>query len=257
MPAESIQGKPLPRTLCNTTATLKTAIDALRPCSHIVCDLEGRSLGAVGGKLSLITLCAVPSADVPEPHIYLVDAIALSARALQPLYELLRSEAHTKVMFDARSDWSELFHRCGVELARVLDVQLADVDSRASRGETVEQQLARLSPYCSAEHVRKERQCYAQVHRLNSLEACVTEHDIVRRSERVKSSKLRILVLHASTHVDYQRTLRTISGARALLGRSIRGTRRWMCTSSAVCTATLSRRTTSMRRSSLDKVRGT
>jgi exonuclease 3'-5' domain-containing protein 1 len=167
------------------------AVEALRSCSYIVCDCEGVSLGGKGGKLSLISLRALPTVDNPVPHIYLIDAIALDDRVLRPVYDLLQSNVYTKVMFDARMDWCELYHRHGVNLTRVLDLQLADVLSRRRRGEDSNRQLERLSPFLKTDEVRRHRELYALVQRLNGLGSCITEHGIVsNQSKPVKARKL-------------------------------------------------------------------
>lgn len=179
----------LPRTLCNDVTTLTRAVTALRSCSYIVCDCEGINLGCLGGRLSLIILCGIPIVDSQQPHVYLIDAVALKDRVLQPVFQLLRSDHYTKVMYDPRSDWSELFHRHKVELNGVLDLQLADVTSRSVRGERESGQLARLFTFCGEDNVKSHRQSYTKVHRLNSLESCATEHEVVSGSKKIKSRK--------------------------------------------------------------------
>lgn len=176
----------LPQTLCNNVATMTRAVSALRSCSYIVCDCEGTNLGSQGGTLSLIILLGIPT-DNQEPHIYLIDAITLGTRNMLPVFDLLRSEEHTKIMYDARMDWSELFHRHNVELSHVLDLQLADIQSRRRRGETENQQLARLPPYCGEADVKSHRSSYTKIHRLNSLESCAAEHGVTSATEKVKA----------------------------------------------------------------------
>lgn len=184
-----VAAQALPRTLCNDVTTLTRAVTALRSCSYIVCDCEGTNLGSLGGRLSLIILCGIPIADSEQPHIYLIDTVVLKRRILQPVFELLRSDQHTKVMYDPRMDWSELFHRHNVELSQVLDLQLADVASRSVRGEREGGQLARLFTFCGEDNVKSHRQSYTKVHRLNSLESCATEHNVVNGSKKIKSRK--------------------------------------------------------------------
>ncbi|KIP10779.1 hypothetical protein PHLGIDRAFT_41854, partial [Phlebiopsis gigantea 11061_1 CR5-6] len=157
----------------------------LRSCSYIVCDCEGTNLGSQGGSLSLIILLGIPT-DNQGPHVYLIDAITLGKSNMEPVFALLRSEQCTKIMYDARMDWSELFHHHNVKLARVLDLQLADIQSRRRRGETENQQLARLSPFCGEADVKSHRSSYAKIHRLNSLESCAVEHGVVGANEKVK-----------------------------------------------------------------------
>lgn len=179
----------LPGTVCDNVSSMNAAVSALRSSSYIVCDCEGVDLGSQGGSLSIIQLAALPSEGNPDPPVFLIDAIALSDAKLQPVYKLLRSETHTKIMYDARSDWSEFYHRHGVELTHVLDLQLADIDSRTVRGETQEQQLERLPPFCSAEEIKNYRALYTMVQRLKGLGPCTVEHGVVGPDEKGKSSK--------------------------------------------------------------------
>lgn len=183
------KNKRLPVTLCDNVSSLNRANDALRSSSYIVCDCEGSNLGAEGGNLSIISLAALPFSTNPEPYVYLIDTISLNDEQLKPIYDLLRSNKYTKIMYDARMDWSELYHRHGVELTHVLDLQLADVESRKARKETPEQQLARLPHFCSTEAISRERTSYAKVQRLNGLGPCTVEHGVVGPSENPKSSK--------------------------------------------------------------------
>ena len=193
-----VAARALQRTLCNNVATMNRAVAALRSCSYIVCDCEGTHLGASGGSLSLIVLCGIPTDNNRQPHVYLIDAITLKGRALEPVFALLRSDEHTKIMYDARMDWSELFHRHNVELHRVLDLELADVDSRSLRGEGPDAQLTRLFSFCKESNVESQRSSYLEIHRLNSLEACATEHGVIHSPKKVKARKLffKKLILH-------------------------------------------------------------
>lgn len=171
---------------------MNRAVDALRSSSYIICDCEGSDLGSRGGNLSIISLAALPTSADPDPRIYLIDAIKLSDQQLQPIYNLLQSDQHTKIMYDARSDWCEFYHRHGVELVRVLDLQLADIESRRARNETQEQQLARLPLFCSEEEVKNYRTSYTKIHRLNGLGASALEHGAVGPEEKGKVGTLLI-----------------------------------------------------------------
>lgn len=162
-------------TLCDTPSSVAPAVVALSAASHLAFDSEGLCLGEIDGKLSLIALAGLPTTD---PHVYLFDALALNTEQLEPVFELLRSEKHMKVMFDGRMDFSEVFHRHGVRLAAVLDPQLADVESRSRRGESFDKQRERLSPYLSRNEVAKQMHSYLQVHRLNGLAFCAKEHGV-------------------------------------------------------------------------------
>jgi len=164
-------------TICDTPSKLDVALAELRSATHIALDCEGRDLGQKEGKLSLISVSPIRSETENHP-IFLVDAVALDDRALGPLFDLLRSEKPIKVVFDGRMDYSELAHRHNVQLKGVIDIQLADVRSRESRGEGREGQHRRLSPYIHRAQINGQPNAYANVHRLNSLSSCANEHAV-------------------------------------------------------------------------------
>ena len=169
-------------TLCDTTATASEAVEVLRHYRYLALDCEGIDLGTVGGKLSVIAMAGLSDAtrvatDV-SIHVFLFDVLTLEPTLLEPAFALLRSPHVTKVVFDGRMDFSELFHRHGVELIQVLDLQLADVESRRIRGESLEKQLDRLSSYCQRREVQSQPRSYHYVHRLNGLAFCASEHGV-------------------------------------------------------------------------------
>ncbi|EKM51747.1 uncharacterized protein PHACADRAFT_127582 [Phanerochaete carnosa HHB-10118-sp] len=191
MDASSASCPTRPRvSVCDDAAVVVEAIKALQPYSCIACDCEGLSLGEMGGSLSLIALGGIPASEADSIQVYLFDAIKLGKDGLQPVFELLRSPGHKKIVFDGRMDWSELYHRYGgVELAPVLDLQLADVESRAVRGGGEDEQLARLSPYCHRNEVQSQRNSYRLVHRLSGLSGCLAEHGVSADAKLSKSAK--------------------------------------------------------------------
>ena len=129
-----------------------------------------------------MTFCGIPStpdSNSDAPNVYIVDAVALQQEALQPIFDLLQSDEHVKIVFDGRMDWSELYHRYHVKITNVLDLQIADIDSRKRRGEDGRRQRNRLSPFLYREDVMSDPVSYVHVHRLNSLASCVREHDIL------------------------------------------------------------------------------
>jgi exonuclease 3'-5' domain-containing protein 1 len=167
-------------TLCDNVTLVSEAVEALGRCKYIVFDCEGYNLGEQGGNVSILTLLGLPSSltSLEDAKVYLVDAMALETDTLQPIFDILRSSEVMKVMFDGRKDACELYHRYGVELSHVLDLQLADVQSRQTRGEGLDRQLYRLSSYCSRNDMRTQRGCYLDVHRINGLSFCLQEHGV-------------------------------------------------------------------------------
>ncbi|KAG8811361.1 hypothetical protein FRC17_002506, partial [Serendipita sp. 399] len=128
--------------LCDTAATLDLALSALTKADVIFLDCEGKDLGEVGGRLSLISLGAVreipSSAGETHLDVFLIDAIALAnddgrsggGGLLEPIYELLRRETVLKVGYDLRMDVAEFWHGHGVKMENALDLQVADILAR-------------------------------------------------------------------------------------------------------------------------------
>ena len=161
--------------LCDTAASLSIALGAISDASHVFLDCEGTQLGTQGGSLSTIAI-GLPMA-AGGIKVFIIDAIVLRA-SLQPLFAVLGAETPFKVMWDGRKDSSEFYHRYGVTLRGVLDMQLADVVSRSIRREGESAQFRRLDGTVKPADLRASPQCYGQVHRLNNLDKCATEHGV-------------------------------------------------------------------------------
>uniref|UniRef100_A0A0W0GAY2 3'-5' exonuclease domain-containing protein n=1 Tax=Moniliophthora roreri TaxID=221103 RepID=A0A0W0GAY2_MONRR len=144
--------------LCDTTTSLTPALDVLRASNVLILDCEGDELGKQGGTLSMIVLRTTSSN--PPPQTYLIDVTRLSSSDLRPVYDLLESEAATKVVFDGRMDYSALFHEKSVDTKKVLDMQLADVRSRIVRGEDQEGRLERLRGFIHWPDVKGQPDLY-------------------------------------------------------------------------------------------------
>lgn len=160
---------------CDDERSLRDATDVIERCSEVVLDCEGQDLGQQGGSLSLINFRTIG----PEiPNTYLIDVLSLTKDALRPVFDIIQSSSPTKVMFDGRMDYSELFHEYGTPICGALDLQLADIHSRRQRGEDEEDQLRRLSPYLKRGEVVGQQNSYTQVHKLCSLQQCLREHSV-------------------------------------------------------------------------------
>jgi exonuclease 3'-5' domain-containing protein 1 len=143
----------------------------------LVLDCEGKTLGIEGGILSLISLRAL------EPEIsrtYLIDTVSLTKDQLNPIFDIIQSSSVTKIMYDGRKDFSELYHGCSVHLRGVLDLQLADVDSRRQRGENQWKQISRLLSFLPGREIYRKQYLYTAVHKLSGLESCIGEHKIIK-----------------------------------------------------------------------------
>jgi exonuclease 3'-5' domain-containing protein 1 len=162
--------------LCADESSLADAITAIQPASVLALDCEGKYLGVEGGTLSLINLRAL---EPETSKIYLIDTVSLTKDQLGPIFDIIQSFSVTKIVFDGRMDFSELYHGWSVSLRGVFDLQLADVDSRRQRGEGEEEQLFRLSPYLHRREISGQPGSYSAVHKLCGLDQCVKEHGIV------------------------------------------------------------------------------
>ncbi|KAK7047626.1 hypothetical protein VNI00_006394 [Paramarasmius palmivorus] len=160
-------------TLCNTSTSLASALDALRASDILILDCEGDNLGKQGGTLSIITL-HIPSSN----QTYLIDVLRLSSADLRPVYHLLESPSVTKIVFDGRMDYSALYHEKAVDMQNVLDMQIADVRSRIVRGEDQEDQFSRLKGFLHWPEIIGQPDSYRKVQRLNGLKACAKEHEV-------------------------------------------------------------------------------
>ncbi|KAJ7718363.1 ribonuclease H-like domain-containing protein [Mycena maculata] len=162
--------------LCADSASLTTALNQLRLSPILFIDCEGQNLGVAGGSLSLLSLRTSSSPRTT----YIFDVLAFSASDIRPLFDLLELPTVQKVCFDGRMDNSAMLHNHSTAMANVLDLQLADVASRAMRSEGMEKQLARLSgsPYLPAAEIVSHRAQYTRLHKLISLGNTTKEHGI-------------------------------------------------------------------------------
>ncbi|KAF9467847.1 ribonuclease H-like domain-containing protein [Collybia nuda] len=156
--------------LCDKKSTLKRAVASLISAPAIIIDCEGDTLGKQGGSLSVISLCSAITTN-----IFLIDVIKLRS-SLSPLFNLLQSTKVVKIMFDGRMDFSALYHEFGVHLRNVIDLQLVDIHSRQSRGETDVTRISRLSPFLNPRHIALMPDFYAGAIKLNGLSQCIEEH---------------------------------------------------------------------------------
>lgn len=169
---------------CDNEASLQIALTAIQATSqNIILDCEGLNLGQQGGTLSLITLRTTGLA----PQIFIIDVIGIGITPLRPLFDLLESPALHKVVFDGRMDYSALYHEHGVTLDGLLDLQLADIQSRTLRGEDMNNQLRRLSPYLYKREISSQRTSYTSVQKLSGLGQCMREHRLEGAKSKASS----------------------------------------------------------------------
>ncbi|KAG5636128.1 hypothetical protein H0H81_009035 [Sphagnurus paluster] len=171
--------QPHEHTFCDTKASVDAALSIIRQYTTLAFDCEGRDLGETGGRLSLISLRTI-SDDVSScfsaGHTFLFDTIALKRKYLLGVYAILESSAIKKVVFDGRKDFSSLYHDRGVELRNVIDLQIADIKSRALRGEQNKGRMKRLEVAVDVRQLKRNPHLFVGMHKLNGLKNCAKEH---------------------------------------------------------------------------------
>ncbi|KAL5478239.1 hypothetical protein ACEPAI_2423 [Sanghuangporus weigelae] len=164
-------------TLCTTAESVSLALENLLDAEYVFLDCEGRDLGCAPGALSLISIGSPHAAEV-----YLFDVLALPRDSLQLLFYSIFSltssaRAKTKVVWDGRMDYVELFYSYSCPIENVLDLQLVDVISRTKRGETEHKRLCRfVRKTFSMSEVRKLQ--LEEVYVLNGMDGAMREHKI-------------------------------------------------------------------------------
>ncbi|KAF7305838.1 3'-5' exonuclease [Mycena chlorophos] len=121
----------MPPILHNTPDSIPALLEALQNSQTLFFDCEGVNLGTKGGSLTVMSFGTPQSPD--DAHI--VHVRPIGATALRPIFYLLESETIQKVVFDGRMSQCALFYGFdGVTLRNVVDLQIADVNLKASRG---------------------------------------------------------------------------------------------------------------------------
>lgn len=165
-------------TYCATVPTLVYATRVLASSPFLIVDCEGKNLGSTDGVLSL--LC-IGSANAE--HIFVFDVLAIKSRNalawFRLVLDLLADPSLKKIMWDCRNDFLEISATYGVALQGVLDLQLAEIESRASlRGEKDWKRVARLAaggrrlPFPL---MKENPELFLGVHCLQGMDACLRE----------------------------------------------------------------------------------
>ncbi|KZV90789.1 hypothetical protein EXIGLDRAFT_110319 [Exidia glandulosa HHB12029] len=166
-------------TLCSSTQAMQDALPLLLEAQYLLVDFEGRLLGCENGALSLISIGTRTSASDSGVQVFLFDVLSLSKEALQPLLEILTNETTTKYFWDCRKDDLELRRTFGTSFSRAatIDLQLVDILSRESSGETEIMRLQRMTRRGHAVHALRQLPTQ-DVHALISLKNAPSEHRI-------------------------------------------------------------------------------
>lgn len=116
--------KSLDTIYCKDESTFSELLRSLEVVTvePILLDFQGKSLGSTDGDLSLLQI-GLPT------KTYVVDAVALDG-FIPKIAPYLQSRAIRKVVWDGRLGYSELWHRYGIRLENVLDLQLVYLHER-------------------------------------------------------------------------------------------------------------------------------
>ncbi|CAG8781916.1 15757_t:CDS:1, partial [Acaulospora colombiana] len=167
--------------MCDNFDQLQIAIRTLSAASTIYFDCEGYELGRTDGRLAIISMGAIEKEQGEERlSTFLIDVLAFQGKRkkkqLIPIFDIIQSSTIVKVVFDGRSDASELLHGSNVTLRRVVDLQIADITSRKQRGETTLRRLERLRGFLPRREIEENASLLRQVQRLNGLISALVEH---------------------------------------------------------------------------------
>ncbi|KIJ62295.1 hypothetical protein HYDPIDRAFT_158115 [Hydnomerulius pinastri MD-312] len=167
-------------TYCDNLPSITHATRVLARSSFLIIDCEGRNIGGTGGVLSLMCI-----GTERAEHIFVFDVLALKAHnaRLRPLVNILANPAVKKIMWDCRNDFLEIVAEYQVMLQGVLDLQLAEIQSRISiRGEREWKRLARLASggrRLPLRLVKQNPDLFLGVHSLQGMDACIREARLV------------------------------------------------------------------------------
>ncbi|KAI9566063.1 ribonuclease H-like domain-containing protein [Boletus coccyginus] len=161
---------------CATAPAVVSAVRVLARSPFLIIDCEGENLGASSGVLSLMCI-----GTANAEHIFVFDVLALRApnvlTRLRPVLNLLTDPTVRKIMWDCRNDFLEIWAAYGVALQGVLDLQLAEISSRASvRGEKEWKRIARLAGRrLPLPLIKQNPDLFSGVHSLQGMDACLRE----------------------------------------------------------------------------------
>ncbi|KAF8547685.1 hypothetical protein OG21DRAFT_1517141 [Imleria badia] len=165
-------------TYCANVPALANATRVLARSPFLIIDCEGKNLGAADGALSLMCI-----GTANAEHIFVFDVLALTSPSaltrLRLVLDLLADPSVKKIMWDCRNDFLEIWATYGVMLQGVLDLQLAEIDSRASvRGEKEWKRISRLAARgrrLPLPLIKQNPDLFSGVHSLQGMDACLRE----------------------------------------------------------------------------------
>ena len=166
---------PIRYSICDTRKKVEEALSVLTHFPLVIFDCEGKTLGRVGGALSL--LCLGTPVSGPDQRIYLFDIPALrrlqSHDAVEAIVHLLTRTDIIKVVWDGKMDAVEIFRAFGVKLARVLDLQIVELFSRWTvLGEGEKERLVRLGAQFQSA-VQEKPELFEGIHAIIGMQKCL------------------------------------------------------------------------------------
>ncbi|KIJ16209.1 hypothetical protein PAXINDRAFT_132818 [Paxillus involutus ATCC 200175] len=165
-------------TYCNDLSSVTYATRVLARSSFLIIDCEGKNLG---GKYGVLSLMCIGTERAEE--IFVFDVLALKAcnpqTRLRPLMNILADPLVKKIMWDCRNDFLEILDEYGVALQGVLDLQLAEIESRTSvRGELEWKRTARLASrgrLLPLPLIKQNPNLFSGVHSLQGMDSCIRQ----------------------------------------------------------------------------------
>ncbi|KAH7926586.1 hypothetical protein BV22DRAFT_342711 [Leucogyrophana mollusca] len=171
-------------TYCNKADTIAYALRILVASPYLIVDCEGKNIGATDGVLSLMCI-----GTARAEHIFVFDVIALKPfhSHLMPLLTLLRNPNVHKIMWDCRNDFLEIAQMYETKLQGVVDLQLAEVESRRTvRGEKEFRREGRLAyggRRLPLRVVQNDKELFRDVHAVQGMDGCLRETGLSTRGK--------------------------------------------------------------------------
>lgn len=178
-------------TYCANAPAVANAARVLARSPLLIVDCEGKNLGAADGVLSLMCI-----GTAKAERIFVFDVLALRSRnALAWLHSvllLLADPSVKKIMWDCRNDFLEIWATYGVMLQGVLDLQLAEIESRVSvRGEKEWKRISRLAAggrRLPLPLIKQNPDLFSGVHSLQGMDACLRQARLLTMGKDRKST---------------------------------------------------------------------
>ncbi|KAF9223117.1 hypothetical protein BS17DRAFT_754936 [Gyrodon lividus] len=163
-------------TYCNNLPSITYATRLLARSPFLIIDCEGKNIGGKDGVLSLMCI-----GTQKAEHIFVFDVLALKTcnALLRPLVNILANPVVKKIMWDCRNDFLEIWTEYGVKLQGVLDLQLAEIESRVSvRGEMEWKRITRLAARgrrLPLPLIKQNPDLFLGVHSLQGMDATINQ----------------------------------------------------------------------------------